>query len=60
MLKDRLVTLFKEYDPEIQIIIARVLTLEQEHISMERPRIKEDVDAIIAQVANDQLKRSAS
>jgi hypothetical protein len=59
MLKDRLVALFKEYDPEIQMVIARVLTIEQEHISMEKPRIKEDIDAIVEQVANDQLRRAA-
>jgi len=40
MLKDRLRELFKECEPEVQRVISEVLTLEQEHISMERPHIK--------------------
>jgi hypothetical protein len=54
MLKDRLMELFKEYDPEVQRVISEVLTLEQEHISMERPRVKNLVKQIIDHVVQDE------
>ena len=54
MLKDRLMELFKEYDPEVQRVISEVLTLEQEHISMERPRVKNLVKQIIDHVDQDE------
>ncbi len=58
MLKDRLHELFKSYDPAIQLIISQVLTLEQEHISMNRPRVKNKVDDIIARVASAELEQA--
>lgn len=56
MLKDRLKQLFEQYDSEIQAIISSVLIVEQEHISMERPRVKDEIDYIINLVANKGLK----
>jgi len=53
MLKDRLTELFKECEPEVQRVISEVLTLEQEHISMERPHIKNMVKQIIDHVVQD-------
>ncbi len=52
MLKDRLLDLFREYDQEVQQVIAEVLILEQEHISMERPRVKETIKQIIDRVVS--------
>lgn len=52
MLREKLKELFTRYDPEIQEIIAKVIALEQEHISEEKPRIGRDVDAIITSVMN--------
>jgi hypothetical protein len=57
MLKDRLKKLFEDYDPAVQAIISGVLSVEQQHISMERPRVKDDIDYIIDLVANKELKR---
>jgi hypothetical protein len=46
--------LFKEYDPEVQRVISEVLTLEQEHISLERPRVKNLVRQIIDHIVQDE------
>jgi len=54
MLKDRLLELFKEYDQDIQQVIDDVLALEQEYISMERPRVKDQIKQIIEQVVKDE------
>ena len=54
MLKDRLLELFKEYEQDVQQVVAEVLTLEQEHISMERPRVKEQIKDIIDRVVKDE------
>jgi len=50
MLKARVMELFKECKPDVQKVISEVLTLEQEHISMERPRVKQPIRQIIDQV----------
>lgn len=55
MLKDRLRELFKEYDTNVQRVIAEVLTLEQEHISMQRPHVKEPIRKIVGRVAKNKL-----
>jgi len=56
MLKDRIqelfTGLFANYDMEIQAIIFGVLLLEQENISMKRPRVRDQIDAIISHVAS--------
>lgn len=54
MLKDRLLELFKKYEQDVQQVVAEVLTLEQEHISMERPRVKEQIKKIIDRVVRDE------
>ena len=54
MLKDRLRELFKEREPEVQRVISEVLTLEQEHISLERPRVKNLVRQIIDHIVQDE------
>lgn len=57
MLKDRLRELFMAYEPSIQRIVYEVGEIEQQHISMERPRVKEQIDEIITRVARQQLER---
>jgi hypothetical protein len=50
MIKDRVLKLFNDYDPEVQKVIEEVLEWEQERISMGRPRgAKEAVKEIIDQ-----------
>jgi len=58
MLRGRLNVLFNSYDPNIRQIIAEVGDLEQRHISMERPRIKDQIDEIITRIARQELKQS--
>ena len=60
MLKDRLKKLFEHCDPAIQAIISSVLSMEQEYISMERPRVKDEVDSIISLVANKKPGRAGT
>ena len=57
MLKERLNQLFTLYDPAIQALISEVLTLEQAHISMEKPRVGEQIDQIISRLANKELEQ---
>jgi hypothetical protein len=59
MLKDRLKKLFAGYDPAIQAVIDGVLRAEQDHISEERPHVKDEIDYIINLVANKQLKKTS-
>lgn len=55
MLKERLLELFRKYDADVQEVIAEVVTLEQEHISMKNPRgIKEKIKEVIDRVAKDE------
>jgi uncharacterized protein YaaN involved in tellurite resistance len=59
MLKDKLRELFIDYDPTIQTIIAEILTLEQQHISMKRPRgVSEHIDEIITRAANNVIAKN--
>ena len=48
MLRDKIINLFKECEPEVQEVLADVLAKEWEKLSMLNPRgIKEDIRAII-------------
>lgn len=58
MMRDRLKVLFQTYDPAIQAIISEVLSIEQENISMERPRVKESIDFVIGLVAKKELEQA--
>lgn len=58
MLKEKIAGLFKSLDPEIQSIVIGVMNIEQEHISMKRPRVKEDIDSIVTAVASKELSKS--
>jgi hypothetical protein len=58
VLKEQLRALFNSYDPPIRQIIAEVGELEQRHISMERPRLKDQIDEIITRVANQVLEQA--
>jgi len=57
MLQDRLKELFLTYEPAIQRIIHEVGEIEQQHISMERPRVKDQIDEIVTRIARQQLER---
>ncbi|NOK58236.1 MAG: hypothetical protein GFH27_549279n42 [Chloroflexi bacterium AL-W] len=55
LLRERLRQLFADYDPAVQKVISEVLTLEQEYISNDRPRLKDPIDEIISKVASKEL-----
>ncbi len=58
MVKDRLKTLFKSYDPIVRQVIAEVGDIEQEYISMQNPRgIMKDIDDLITKIAREELAR---
>jgi hypothetical protein len=57
MHKERLSNLFETFDPAVKNIILGVLDIEQEHISMERPRVKEHIDEIISAVAKKEIEK---
>lgn len=58
MLKDRLRALFKSYDPAVRQVIYEIGDIEQQYISMERPRgIMKDIDEAITRIARQELER---
>ena len=58
MLKDRLKALFKSYDPAVRQVIYEIGDIEQQYISMERPRgIMKDIDEVITRIARQELER---
>lgn len=59
MHKDRLNSLFESFDPAVRNIILGVLDIEQEHISMEKPRVKEQIDEIITAAAKKEVDKLA-
>jgi hypothetical protein len=57
MQKERLMNLFETFDPAVKNIILGVLDIEQEHISMERPRVKEHIDEIVTAAAKKEVEK---
>lgn len=58
MLRDRLKDLFKNYDPAVRQVIYEIGEIEQQFISMERPRgIYDKIDEVISRIAEEELKR---
>lgn len=55
MFKKRLASLFETIDPSIKNIILDVLVIEQEHISMDKPRVKEHIDTIVTLAAQKEI-----
>lgn len=59
MLRDRIATLFQQHDPALRQLILDVLEVEQEFISMERPRgIYDRIDEIVTTIADVELQRN--
>lgn len=57
MLRDRIATLFQQYDPTLRQLILDVLEVEQEFISMEKPRgIYDRIDEIVTTIADVKLQ----
>ena len=55
MIRDRVIKLFKDYEQDVQQVIAEVLRIEQEYISMKTPRgVKEDIKEIVDRVVKEE------
>jgi len=55
-MRAKLLELFTEYDPVIKEIVSEVLAVEQEYLSMTRPRgAKERIGDIVDRVAKDEI-----
>ncbi len=58
MLRDRIKTLFNQYDSAIRQVIYEVGDIEQQFISMKNPRgIMNEIDAVISRIAEEELAR---
>lgn len=56
-MQKKVLELFKDYDPKIQEIIAEVLNIEQEHLSMKNPRgAVERIEDVIDRVAKHEIR----
>lgn len=52
MMREQLVTLIKQFDPEVQAVVAEVISKERERLDMLKPHgIMDDIEAIIDRVA---------
>ncbi|NJP06830.1 MAG: hypothetical protein HC837_15050 [Chloroflexaceae bacterium] len=48
--------LFVKYPADIREVIASVIVLEQEHIHLERPRVKDRINDVLDRVADETLE----
>lgn len=60
MRSKRFVRLAEGYEQDVVTIVENVLSLEQRHISMDRPRVKDEIDAIVERVARKRLENANS
>jgi hypothetical protein len=58
MHKERISKLFETFDPAVRSIILGVLDIEQEHISMKQPRVREQIDEIVSAAAKKELAKA--
>ncbi len=58
MMKEKLVGLIGQFEPEVQAVVAEVIAKEREYLDMLKPRgIKEDIEHIIDRTARHGLGR---
>jgi hypothetical protein len=58
-LNEQLIKMLEPHSQVIQAILVKVIMLEQEHISMERPRLTGEIDKIIHEAALSALEEDA-
>ncbi len=52
MMKERLVKLIAQFEPEVQAVVAEVIAKEREYLDMLKPRgVKEDIERVIDRIA---------
>ncbi len=58
MMKEKLVGLIQQFEPEVQAVVAEVIAKEREYLDMLRPRgIREDIENIIDRNARSGIER---
>jgi hypothetical protein len=58
MLRERIKELFNSYDPAVRQVIYEVGEVEQQYISMEKPRgIMKEIDEVVTRIAREELER---
>ncbi len=58
MLKEKLIGLMGQFEPEVQAVVAEVIAKEREYLDMLKPRgVKEDIEHIIDRTARYGLGR---
>jgi hypothetical protein len=56
-MQEKVLALFKDYDPSVKAVIAEVLALEQEHLSMKNPRgVVEKIEEIVERIAKNETR----
>jgi hypothetical protein len=50
MIAPKVLELFHSYDERIKLLIAEVIKIEQENIHLQRPRIKDQIRAVVDEV----------
>lgn len=60
MLKRQVMELFKEYDINVQMVIAQVIKFEQENITRDRPSYKNEIMNIIDRVIADETRKDSA
>jgi hypothetical protein len=58
-LNEQLAKMLEPHSPAVKTILLKVIMLEQENISMERPRLAGEIDKIIHEVALSALEEDA-
>ena len=58
-LNEQLAKMLEPHSPAVKMILAKVIMLEQEHISMDRPRLTGEIDKVIHDAAISALKEEA-
>jgi hypothetical protein len=43
MMQEKLLTLIRQLDPEVQELVSEVILLERDHLDMLRPRVKDKI-----------------
>lgn len=60
-LREQILTLFKDVDPELQRVVVAVLAIEQEFIHMKNPNgIMEKIDDVLDRIAKELVEREES
>lgn len=57
MWKKHIEEILQDCDEFVRAVILRVLSIEQEHISMNKPRVNELINALVENIAEESLKR---